>query len=163
MHSRMLSADNSVGVESFITFDLESTWSATVLIMVANAVDPSLLAGYSDSQEITYSVLDEMFSRGNLVAGLYRDDLNLLAQYLENLNSNSTNRMTAAGSSEQVDRHRTFDFVTDSLSGEDLQLWDFDSALTGEQLIEVADSLNLDGLDWLTNGSLNFDMSATFM
>ncbi|KAM0716638.1 hypothetical protein Q7P37_008083 [Cladosporium fusiforme] len=161
---QLLSALQSQSLlESFITFDLESTWSATVLMMVANAVDPSLLAGYSDSQQITYSVLDEMFSRGNLVAGLYRDDLNLLAQYLENLNSNATNRTTAAGSSEQGDHHRTFDFVTDSLSGEDLQLWDFDSALTGEQLIEVADSLNLDGLDWLTNGSLNFDMSATFM
>lgn len=131
--------------------------------MVAHAIDPTLMRGYQDSQHITNAILDEMFSRGNLVAGLYKEELALLAEYLEKLTTSNSQRAVAASSSEQGDHHRASSFVTESLSGENMQLWDFDNALTGEQLLEVADSLNLDGLEWLTNGSLNFDMDATFM
>lgn len=131
--------------------------------MVANAVDPTLQTGRDESQQITNSILDEMFSRGNLVAGLYKDELALLAQYLEKLDAGTADQIDASGTSEQEGHHQTSSVMNDSLSADDMQLWDFDSALTGEQLIEVADSLNLDGLEWLTNGSLNFDMGATFM
>lgn len=146
-----------MGTESFITFDLESTWSAAVLTMVADVVDPSLLVGCHESRDIAYSVLDEMFSRGNLVAGSCKDELAILEQYLAKLDSDVTYPARAihvpeVGSSNAMS-------LTDEETIDD---WLFENGISGEQLNEVADSLNLDGLEWLTSGSLN-DIDATFL
>jgi hypothetical protein len=58
--------------ESLVPFDLESTWSASVVILVAHAVDPSLLRNVDELRQIAFAVLSEMVARGNRVAGFYK-------------------------------------------------------------------------------------------
>lgn len=125
--------------------------------MVADVVDPSLLVGCQESRDIAHSVLDEMFSRGNLVAGSYKDELAILEQYLAKLDNDVTYPARAVYVPE-VSSSNTLSFTDE----ETIDDWLLENGISGEQLNEVADSLNLDGLEWLTSGSLN-EMDATFL
>jgi hypothetical protein len=114
--------------ESLVPFDLESTWSASVVILVAHAVDPSLLRNVDELRQIAFAVLSEMVARGNRVASFYKEELELL---------------------ESTGAFDTTGFAT---GGPSLQEWYFDDGMIdGEQLMRAADSLNVDAFQWYTD------------
>lgn len=65
--------------DSFLPFDLESTFVSATVIVTAAATDSSLLDDWSSLLQKTYCILDEMTSRGNLVAGFRKWELEQLA------------------------------------------------------------------------------------
>ena len=125
-------------------------------------VDPSLLRKNESWQQTIYSVLDEMVSRGNLIAGLRKSELQQLEETLTRLHMTPANSSTAPDSAT-----RGFDA---GVSGEEcvrdagsshsnmqfgpLQDWNSEEGLSGDQLIAVADSLDFTNLDWLSANPL---------
>ncbi|KAL8813534.1 MAG: hypothetical protein Q9223_002353 [Gallowayella weberi] len=125
-------------------------------------VDPSLLRQDEPWLQKTHLILDEMVSRGNLVAGLRKDELEQLDETLTRLHAPATNVVTAQqavventdgdhmvgeGGQEANSSHGTTQY-------EPLLDWNSEEGLTGDQLIAVADSLDFTTPDWLTNAPL---------
>ena len=130
-------------------FDLESTWSAAVLTVVANVVDPSMFDGCHGSLQIAYSLLGEMHVRGNHVAGLYRDELTLLQRFLSRLERDSTRPASFPDPAAASLDDSTGFTSTDA----DVNDWWSDNIMNADQLNAVADSISLDDLEWLISGS----------
>ena len=149
--------------ESLVPFDLESTWSAAVVLLVAHAVDPSLLRNVDELRSIAYAILSEMVARGNRVASFYKEELELLEHHLRELASASTlvsggGYDAGAGPSSNSNSDSTtaglgggnFDSTGFSAGGRNtLQEWYFDDGMIdGEQLMRAANSLDLDAFQW---------------
>jgi hypothetical protein len=146
-------------LEGFIPFDLESVWCAALVLLIARFVDPSLFKGpgtdHDASSQIANSVLDDMSARGNLVAGWRRAELEQISMTIQQLqtshfeSSPEANRST----SEQVG----WDTITlpgSTTSQNDflpLQDWTFEDVLSSEQLEAVANSLDSNNMDWLSD------------
>ena len=164
--------------ESFIPFDLESTWSCAVVFLVTNMVDPSLLRRNESWLQKTHSILDEMVSRGNLVAGLRKAELQQLDETLTRLHTTTTSSTAlvtttsthdanvlqqqqqqpfegdgppAAGGAESV---QDVGSCQSQMQFEPLQDWNSEEGLSGDQLIAVADWLDFSHLDWLSAAPL---------
>jgi proline utilization trans-activator len=54
--------------EVFLSFDLEATFSSAVILLMARPMDDFLSENHHSRVEIAYNVLDEMTSRGNIIA-----------------------------------------------------------------------------------------------
>jgi hypothetical protein len=145
--------------ESLVPFDLESTWSASVVILVAHAVDPSLLRNVDELRQIAFAVLSEMVARGNRVASFYKEELELLEHHLRELASgavapgyDSGAAGAGPGSNSNSESTGAFDTTGFATGGPSLQEWYFDDGMIdGEQLMRAADSLNVDAFQWYTD------------
>ncbi|KAL8952229.1 MAG: hypothetical protein Q9222_001843 [Ikaeria aurantiellina] len=149
--------------KSFIPFDLETTWSCAVLLLVAKRVDPSLLKGEPWLQKI-YLILYKMVLRGNLIAGLRKAELQQLDEAPARLHSPSTNPMPSYdhvvggnfdSDPRSGDSARDADSNHSQMQFEPLHDWNSDEGFTGERLIAFADSLDFTTLDWLSAAPLD--------
>ena len=99
-----------------------------------------------------------MVSRGNLIAGFRKAELQQLEETLTRLHTVSTTLATARGSvMPSFDGDPTGgESVRDVGSShsqnqfEPLHDWNSEEGLSGDQLIAVADSLDFTNLDWLS-------------
>ncbi|KAL9584292.1 MAG: hypothetical protein Q9203_004724 [Teloschistes exilis] len=148
-------------LESFIPFDLESTWSCALVLLLAKLVDPSLLRKEESCMPKIHSILDEMVSRGNLIAGLRKIELQQLDETLTTLhNSASLGLITAPDSIGQSFEEgalggggvvRDVGSSHSQMQFEPLHDWNSEEGLSGDQLIAVADSLDFaTPPDWLS-------------
>ena len=169
-----LSTDSHGRTESFIPFDLESTWSCAVVFLVTNMVDPSLLRKNESWLQKTHSILDEMVSRGNLVAGLRKAELQQLDETLTRLHTTTSSTALVATTTHDaavLQQQQRFEGDGGPPTGgaesvqdvgschsqmrfEPLQDWNSEEGLSGDQLIAVADSLDFSHLDWLSAAPL---------
>lgn len=107
-----------------------------------------------------YSILDEMVSRGNLIAGLRKVELQQLDETLTRLhNSSSIGLITAPdivsqsfeGGSSGGGVVRDIGSSHSQMQFEPLHDWNSEEGLSGDQLIAVADSLDFaTPPDWLS-------------
>jgi hypothetical protein len=156
---------NETTTEGLVPFDLESTWSAAVVLLVAHAVDPSLLRNVEELRNIAYAILSEMVARGNRVASFYKEELELLEHHLRELassgalgtagvhdagagpSSNSNSESTTTGTGGGI--YDSTGFSTAGGRNAPLQEWYFDdNMIDGEQLMRAANSLDLDAFQW---------------
>lgn len=119
-------------------------------MVVANVVDPSMSEGCHNSLQIAHSLLGEMLMRGNHVAGLYRNELTLLQRFLSKLESDST-QPASVSDPAAASLHDSMNLTATDGDAND---WWSDDFMNADQLNAVADSLSLDGLEWLISGSL---------
>lgn len=156
----------NIGAESLVPFDLESTWSASVVILVAHAVDPSLLRNVDELRQIAFAILSEMVARGNRVAAFYKEELELLEHHLRELASGAVNLgYDAAGAgpasnsnSESTSAAGNFDSTGFSTGQPALQEWYFDDGvIDGEQLMRAAESLDVGAFQWYTDDGGAFE------
>ncbi|WPH03595.1 Hypothetical protein R9X50_00647700 [Acrodontium crateriforme] len=151
-------------LESFIPFDLESAWSSALVLLITRVVDPTLLQQQGPWMHTAYSVMDEMASRGNLIAGFRRNELMQLEATLAKLpnvtpSSNEptspTNSTTHHSSNTVQRRESQFSVLPphEQMPNEPFPDWEVDE-LSGEQLTAIADSLDLADLDWANMASV---------
>lgn len=148
-------------LESLVPFDLESTWSASVVILVAHTVDRSLIRNVDELRQISFAILSEMVARGNRVAGFYKEELELLEHHLQELASAGINLghdygAAGAGPASNSNSESTGNFDTTGFSaaGPSIQEWYFDDGMIdGEQLLRAADSLDIDAFQWYTDNN----------
>ena len=125
-------------------------------------MDPSLLRKNESWLQKTHSILDEMVSRGNLIAGLRKAELQQLDETLTRLHTTST---ASVSTHDAVSRRFEGDAVgaegaqdvgssQSQMRFEPLQDWNSEEGLSGDQLIAVADSLDFAHLDWLSAAPL---------
>ena len=121
-------------------------------------VDPSLLRRNESWLQQTHMILDEMVSRGNLIAGLRKAELQQLDETLTRLHTTSTSLITPQTSVMQSfegdpmggERVREISSGPSQMQFEPLQDWNSEEGLSGDQLIAVADSLDFTNLDWFS-------------
>jgi proline utilization trans-activator len=142
-------------VESFLPFDLESVFISAMILIMSTAIDTTLLEDHEPWSDVAHSILDEMISRGNMVAAFRKKELQKLADLLAQLAPIQTTSRTS-------EHNRPHDLQGEAvLNANDPNessnptdgafndgAWPED--LTAEQLTMLADSLNLDGMDWVT-------------
>lgn len=157
--------------ESLVPFDLESTWSASVVILVAHAVDPSLLRNVDELRQIAFAILSEMVARGNRVAAFYKEELELLEHHLRELASSGAANLghdyggaaagagpASASNSESTSAAGNFDSTGFSTGQPGLQEWYFDDGvIDGEQLMRAAESLDVGAFQWYTDDGGAFE------
>lgn len=119
---------------------------------MAASIDSSLLGDELQLTELSYGILDDMASRGNRVAGFIKAEVQQLETILNQalpLNGRSSsmadsclsNHMSAAsqGSAEGL----LPPFMDCAISDSN---WQY--TMTTEQMIQVADSIDFEGIDW---------------
>ena len=136
------------------------------MLLVTNIVDPSLLRKNESWLQKTHLILDEMVSRGNLVAGLRKAELQQLDETLTRLHTTSASSSTTLVTTHDAVLQRFEGDPTGAESVPDigsshsqmqfepLQDWNSEEGLSGDQLIAVADSLDFSHLDWLSAAPL---------
>ncbi len=126
---------------------------------MSTAIDASLLEGHEPWSEAAYSILDEMASRGNMIAVFRKRELQKLASVLAHLPPPTPR--TQQQPEQDLHSSNGVPFITNQMHAPkqtgmsnmdyglfDTTLWPDD--LNAEQLMLLADSLDLDGVDWMT-------------
>lgn len=67
--------------EGFLRLDLDATFTAHITIQMAPAIDASLVVDTSTWLQRGYDILDDMVSRGNLVAVQLKSELRQLQTF----------------------------------------------------------------------------------
>lgn len=158
--------------ECFVPFDREATFSSAVVLVIAEAVDPSLLRAEEPRLNIAYAILDEMIDRGNRIADYHKHELEQLDSnmqkllFLQRAETNMSNfdergitptSMGGHGVSENPRADANMPTVDTVLSE-----WNSEDSFSGEQLMAVANSMDFNQLDWLISGDMErpFGMSS---
>ncbi|KAJ4357246.1 uncharacterized protein N0V89_001821 [Didymosphaeria variabile] len=147
-------------IDTFVPFDLESTWSAALVLLIASVVDPSLVHDTASSLKITFDVLNDMSAVGNSVATSRRAELERLKhtlKALENMGQQAPIHTSppAAASDEPLamatmnpNHPGTVRSGYSDIEYMSAHSWDMEDVLNSAQLEAVAESMNLNGLDW---------------
>ncbi|KAG9499156.1 hypothetical protein J7337_009971 [Fusarium musae] len=158
---RILSSLSEQGLlETFLKFDQDAAFSATIALLMAAAIDSSLLPDHTPWTQRAYGLFDEMNSRGNLVANMVAAELKQLEDLLKGFLANNDSRPVVAtqgpntprqgfmndidsGTGSVTDYAEPFSFESDDDLGLGLNY-----ELSAEQLLNIANSLDIDSLTW---------------
>ncbi|KAH0436011.1 zn 2cys6 transcription factor [Colletotrichum camelliae] len=72
-------------LESFLTFDLDATFTAAIAISMGAAIDPSLIPDHAQLTQRAHALFDEMSSHGSKIAAMIASELKQLDGYLSHL------------------------------------------------------------------------------
>ncbi|KAE8362447.1 fungal-specific transcription factor domain-containing protein [Aspergillus caelatus] len=144
-------------LETFLPFDMDAASTSTISLLLAAAIDPSLLRDHSPWSKRAYTILDEMSARGNLSARLIRSELKQLAGELAQLAmKENITTVLPASTRESREGDSPVAMVPSVESGEHSHSLTLKSAerfeqhyeLRPDQLMELANSLDLNSLTW---------------
>ncbi|CAJ0555221.1 Ff.00g052860.m01.CDS01 [Fusarium sp. VM40] len=146
--------------ETFLRFDQDATLTATIALLMASAIDSSLLPDHSPWTQRAYAILDEMGSRGNLVAPMVASELKQLEGLLRGFLLNNEARSLIATQENSTPREvlvEDMEPITEPITGyaepfnldsEDEFGLGLNYELSAEQLLNIANSLDIDSLTW---------------
>ena len=132
-------------IENFLPFDLESTFSAGLVLQMVAYVHPKFLTDQDWRSDVA-NVLDAMISGGNLLARLRKAETEELSLMFEsiNLKHDATIAMTSAhqrSPSGATDHASLPSLGPPFFDGEDM-----DDGLSGAQILDLVDALNEEDL-----------------
>ncbi|KAL6241345.1 hypothetical protein RBB50_011818 [Rhinocladiella similis] len=154
-------------LESFLPFDLEAAFAAGMTSLLAPFVDRELLATPQPWLDMVHGILDELIRQGHLQAAARKAEMLQLQEILyptpTPLGPNSSilddrgpggiaepqNGSTVENPSQDTGlgaSHFGYEFLDDAI---------WRTTFTADQLMTVADGLDLDGIEWMTTGSSN--------
>ncbi|KAF5001028.1 hypothetical protein FGRMN_1313 [Fusarium graminum] len=157
---RILSSLSEQGLlETFLRFDQDAAFTATIALLMAAAIDSSLLPDHTPWTQRAYALFDEMNSRGNLVANMVASELKQLEGLLREFLVNSDSRSLVPTQETNTPRERLADDMEtateESVYAEPFNLDPGDEfglglnyELSAEQLLNIANSLDIDSLTW---------------
>ena len=141
-------------LESFLPFDLEAVFIAAMILIMGKVIDTRLLEDETFWTEAAYTILDEMISCGNMVAVMRKQELKHLTEVLSH-----TRPPFHASVQRSGDCDRT-PMPSDTQARNNLSVPDrnghftgdtfWNDEMTADQLLGIADALDLDGFDWMT-------------
>ncbi|KAM0218684.1 hypothetical protein ACHAQD_006810 [Fusarium lateritium] len=158
---RILSSLSEQGLlETFLRFDQDATLTATIALLMAAAIDSSLLPDHTPWTQRAYAILDEMGSRGNLVATMVASELKQLEGLLRGFLVNNDARSLVPTQENNTPREllaEDTELITEPItgyaepfnpdSGDEFGLG-LNYELSAEQLLNIANSLDIDSLTW---------------
>ncbi|GAB1201966.1 hypothetical protein APSETT445_000564 [Aspergillus pseudonomiae] len=150
--------DPGVGIadrllDSFLPFDLEATYTAAVVLVTAPAADASLLDDWTPWFHTSVTVLDEMISRGNLIAGFRKSELQQLAGMLSQLATDGDLHSTELARKGQLDRiisRLPSPSTPDRVFGIS-EITNLNPGLTTDEIMAVAESIDTGDVDWIAH------------
>ncbi|KAE8308255.1 hypothetical protein BDV41DRAFT_581645 [Aspergillus transmontanensis] len=138
-------------LDSFLPFDLEATYTAAVVLVTAPAADASLLDDWTPWFHTSVTVLDEMISRGNLIAGFRKSELQQLAGMLSHLADDEVIHSTDLARKGQLDRiisRLPSPSTPDRVFGIS-DIPNLHPGLTTAEIMAVAESIDTGDVDWI--------------
>lgn len=137
----------------FVPFDLESTWSAALVLLILPFIDPSLSQDTASSLHIVYDILEDMAAVGNIVASYRKTELAQLEQNLKALEAMQRTEHYPIAEEDTIHTTPLLDADQPGSAQADLDYmsaysFDVQDVLSSQQLEAVANSMNLNGLDW---------------
>ncbi|KAF5652672.1 transcription activator [Fusarium sp. NRRL 25303] len=158
---RILSSLSEQGLlETFLKFDQDAAFTATIALLMAAAIDSSLLPDHTPWTQRAYGLFDEMNSRGNLVANMVAAELKQLEDLLKGFLASNDSRPVVATQGPNTPRQGFMNdidsgtgSVTDyaepfSIEPDDDFGLGLNYELSAEQLLNIANSLDIDSLTW---------------
>jgi proline utilization trans-activator len=132
---------------------------STIILIMCRAIDVSLLEDQDSWSQLAYGIFDEMASRGNAIARLRKGELQKLVSALEGLPppKEEAERLQQDFTSDY--RHATTMEIQQKGShlalGSNIGFQPIEDAYwpdetTAEQLMMIANSLDMEGFDWMT-------------
>lgn len=130
---------------------------STIILIMCRAIDASLLEDHDLLSQLAYGIFDEMASRGNAIARLRKGELLKLASALESLpppkeeaerpqpDFASDYRHTAV-----MDTPSRGLAVTSNMGYQPIDNAYWPDETSAEQLMMIANSLDMEGFDWMT-------------
>ncbi|KAB8259049.1 hypothetical protein BDV32DRAFT_150761 [Aspergillus pseudonomiae] len=140
-------------LDSFLPFDLEATYTAAVVLVTAPAADASLLDDWTPWFHTSVTVLDEMISRGNLIAGFRKSELQQLAGMLSQLATDGDLHSTELARKGQLDRiisRLPSPSTPDRVFGIS-EITNLNPGLTTDEIMAVAESIDTGDVDWIAH------------
>ncbi|KAI4695421.1 uncharacterized protein J4E84_002047 [Alternaria hordeiaustralica] len=160
-------------IETFLPWDLDALFVSTMVLILTRFIDPSLTDDHKPYLDKAYSFFNTITSSGNRIAGFRNVELRkldeMLAEYSENrerplmspntigLESSMQRPLSfppgyqpVAGlpNSQDTVRPSSYTGISDEGSG-------FGDDLTAEQILAVAESMDMEGTDWLSFATLD--------
>lgn len=149
--------------ESFLPFDLDAAFASTVLLLMASASDNSLASREDEYWNMSETILEEISSRGNLIARHMKAELNQLNNIFSQLPpSNAASGRSSANRRARRQGHERSESAT-SMQTElatgypayagpmPIERCDWQNGFTSENLTLFAEALNPDDLDWISS------------
>ncbi|UPX16174.1 uncharacterized protein EKO05_0006590 [Ascochyta rabiei] len=164
-------------LETFLPWDLDALFVSTMVLIVTRFVDPSLLDDRTLWLDTAFSLMETMIAGGNRIADYRMHELRRLeemlveyaamqerpptmeafnqqqlAQLNTNMNQTGSGIRDESSSAKQMfaspDGGPLYSGFSDEGSG-------FGDDLTAEQILAVAESMDIEGTDWLSFGVLD--------
>ncbi|KAK5807381.1 hypothetical protein VI817_001639 [Penicillium citrinum] len=158
-------------LESFLSFDLESIFVSTVVLLIGPAID--MRWSYPIWLEKAYAIFEEIIESGNLIAKFRRSELHLLDELLSCFpqehptclsapvsfpNTVLTSQVPLANSfpsSSQTAQALDHDILSDPGVGVTMDGdCSFTNRLTAAQIMAVADSIESIDTEWMSNAMI---------
>lgn len=145
--------DAKLETESFLSFDLDATSTAAIAILMMAAIDKPRVPDHAQWSQRAYTILEEMSSHGSPTAEMTGTELRRLDDYLQSFAARHGEPAPAreddrARGEEQVEPAAV---TAASGVGTDFEgVFDLNCELSTEQLMQLADSLDMDSLAWPT-------------
>lgn len=135
-------------VETFLPFDLDAAFTSTISILMAAGIDPSLINDHTAWTTRAYSILEEIRSRGNIIAGMVKSELEQLGHHLHQLSTNETQgNLHCLGSTHNMSIIAT-ESMDEARNGF-MEVFQLHDSLSAEQLVHIADSLeDINSFPW---------------
>lgn len=128
--------------------------TASMVILLAPVLDRDLLPSQSPWLDMAYTILDEMISLGQLQAFARKQELQRLQQVFREFPLSLPISADVPDMLHGMPQPSDLDDFSNALDGDfiDDAIWRTD--LTAEQLMAIADTLDLDGFEWMTADSV---------
>ncbi|KAL4927673.1 Zn(II)2Cys6 transcription factor [Aspergillus undulatus] len=132
-------------LDSFLPFDLESTFVSSVVLLMAPTIDLALLESRRPWLQKSYMILDDMISRGNLIAKYRKSELEQLSGLLYQL---APDRVQADGST----KGQMIDIPSPLPPAYRVpELPSLNDGLTTAEIMAVAESIDTGDVDWVAH------------
>ncbi|KAL4880748.1 hypothetical protein BJY04DRAFT_207920 [Aspergillus karnatakaensis] len=132
-------------LDSFLPFDLESTFVSSVVLLLAPAIDAALLESRKPWLHKSYVILDDMISRGNLIAQFRKSELEQMSDLLYQL---APDRFPQGDDSlrKQIDMSSPL-----PPAYRVPELPSLNDGLTTAEIMAVAESIDTGDVDWVAH------------
>lgn len=150
-------------LESFIPFDRDATFSSAVVLSLAGTVDPTLIRSQTSWMSTVDAVMGELAWKGSLVADFHRHEIGQLNANLEKLGAMNAAQANGQGPRNIAgprpgypvpDHHHNYHNY-EPIDNRFLGEWNSEDGLSGDQLLAMADCLNMEQFEWFAEDSGN--------
>ncbi|KAL4735368.1 hypothetical protein BDV11DRAFT_212023 [Aspergillus similis] len=131
-------------LDSFLPFDLESTFVSSVVLLMAQAIDCTLLENRRPWLDKSYLILDDMISRGNLIAQYRKTELEQLSALMYQLAPDRQPEDTSKGKGLELSSPLSPAYRVPELPG-------LNDGLTTAEIMAVAESIDTGDVDWVAH------------
>ncbi|EAA57671.1 hypothetical protein AN6030.2 [Aspergillus nidulans FGSC A4] len=130
--------------DSFLPFDLESTFVSSVVLLMAQAIDHNLLESRRPWLDKSYLILDDMISRGNLIAQYRKTELERLSALMYQF---ATDRQP-----DDMSKEKGLEMSSPLPPAYRIpELPGLNDGLTTAEIMAVAESIDTGDVDWVAH------------